>query len=301
MSQHDMVIDNASGATVRADINNAFQALASTSKGNSRPSTAYAGQLWVADNTPSGTQWTVNMYDSADDIPLALVDTTANDVTFVPGNGSASSPSYTFNSDQNTGIFRATGDTLAFSTAGSERLRVDSNGNVQLGDTTYPEIARLLIKSDTSNGNQGPQLILRNEESGNASSANMKFCRSSTVVGSIATTNVATSYNTSSDHRLKQNVAAIASPLVTLSLLKPCSFAFIAQPDIRVDGFLAHEVQAVIPGAVTGRHNEVDASGKPVYQGMDHSKLVPILTAALQAAVAKIETLEARVGALEAA
>lgn len=78
MSQNDMIIDNASGATVRADINAALQALASTGKGNSRPATPYAGQLWVDDNTPSSSVWTLYVYDGTDDIALGQIDTTNN-------------------------------------------------------------------------------------------------------------------------------------------------------------------------------------------------------------------------------
>jgi hypothetical protein len=76
MSQHDMVLDNAAGAAYRADNNDALQALASTSKGSSRPSTAYAGQHWVDEDTPSSTVWTENVYDGVGDIPAARIDTT---------------------------------------------------------------------------------------------------------------------------------------------------------------------------------------------------------------------------------
>jgi hypothetical protein len=71
-------------------------------------------------------------------------------------------------------------------------------------------------------------------------------------------------------------------------------FNFIADPDETVDGFIAHEAQAVVPECVTGTKDEVDDEGNPVYQGIDQSKLVPLLTAALQEALAKIETLEQR-------
>jgi hypothetical protein len=67
----------------------------------------------------------------------------------------------------------------------------------------------------------------------------------------------------------------------------------------RTDGFLAHEAQAVVPECVTGTKDAVGADGKPEYQGIDQSKLVPLLTAALQEALTKIETLEAKVTALE--
>jgi hypothetical protein len=82
MSQHDMIVDNGTGGTVRADFNAALQALASTSKGNGRPSTAYAGQLWIDDNTPSSTVWTLNFYDGSGDIALGTIDTSSD--TFTP-------------------------------------------------------------------------------------------------------------------------------------------------------------------------------------------------------------------------
>ena len=74
---------------------------------------------------------------------------------------------------------------------------------------------------------------------------------------------------------------------------------FADPDDTTVDGFLAHEAQAVVPESVTGTHNEVDDDGNAVMQGIDQSKLVPLLTAALQEAIAKIETLETKVTALE--
>jgi hypothetical protein len=76
-------------------------------------------------------------------------------------------------------------------------------------------------------------------------------------------------------------------------------FNFIAEPEKTVDGFIAHEAQAVVPECVTGEKDAVDDDGNPEYQGIDQSKLVPLLTAALQEAIAKIETLEARLTALE--
>ena len=81
--------------------------------------------------------------------------------------------------------------------------------------------------------------------------------------------------------------------------LKPKRFNFIADADTTVDGFLAHEVQTVVPEAITGTKDAVDEDGNPEYQGIDQSKLVPILTKALQEAVTKIEELETRIQTLE--
>jgi hypothetical protein len=116
-----------------------------------------------------------------------------------------------------------------------------------------------------------------------------------TAVGSITVTTTATAYNTSSDYRLKENVTAVADGIIRLQQLKPSRFNFIADPDNTVDGFIAHEVQDVVPEAIAGEKDAVDDDGNPVYQGIDQSKLVPLLTAALQEAIGRIETLEGMV------
>ena len=88
--------------------------------------------------------------------------------------------------------------------------------------------------------------------------------------------------------------------IARIKLLKPYRFNFIDDgPERIVDGFFAHEAQEVVPESVGGEKDAVDAEGKPIYQGIDQSKLVPLLTAALQEAIAKIETLEAKVAVLE--
>ena len=120
----------------------------------------------------------------------------------------------------------------------------------------------------------------------------MEFINGNGVVGRITTNGSATSYGTSSDHRLKENVVELTGATTRLKQLEPKRFNFIADADTTVDGFLAHEVQSVVPEAITGTHNEVDGDGNPVYQGIDQSKLVPLL-------VATIKELEARITALE--
>jgi hypothetical protein len=119
-------------------------------------------------------------------------------------------------------------------------------------------------------------------------------------VGQIFTSASATSYATASDYRLKENIVPIGSSVTRLLQLKPSRFNFKADPDRTVDGFIAHEAQEVVPECVTGTKDAVDDDGNPVMQGIDQSKLVPLLTAALQEAIGKIEALTARVTALEA-
>ena len=127
------------------------------------------------------------------------------------------------------------------------------------------------------------------------------FSNPNGIVGSISTNASATAFNTSSDYRLKENVAPVPDGITRLQQLKPSRFNFIADPDTVVDGFIAHEAQAVVPECVTGEKDAVDDDGNPIYQGIDQSKLVPLLTAALQEAVAEIKALKDRVTALESA
>jgi hypothetical protein len=108
-----------------------------------------------------------------------------------------------------------------------------------------------------------------------------------------------TTYATSSDYRLKENVVPLTSALGRVQELSVKRFNFIEHPERTVDGFIAHEVAAVVPEAVVGEYNEIDEEGNPVHQGIDQSKIVPLLTAALQEAITKIEQLELRINALE--
>ena len=140
--------------------------------------------------------------------------------------------------------------------------------------------------------------------------------------GSITVTNTQVFYNTTSDYRLKENVVPMTGSIDRVKNLSPCRFNFISVPEQTVDGFLAHEVQSIVPESITGTHNEVqvwsdedeelpegvsigdnklDDEGNtiPVMQNIDHAKLVPVLTSALKETIAKVETLETKVAALE--
>jgi len=122
------------------------------------------------------------------------------------------------------------------------------------------------------------------------------------VVGSIVNDGSGITYNTTSDYRLKENVVSISDGITRLKTLKPYRFNFKADPTETLDGFLAHEVTAV-PEAINGTKDAVvtqEMIDKKEWT-QDHSKLVPLLTAALQEAIAKIEVLETEVAALKAA
>ena len=193
----------------------------------------------------------------------------------------------------------------------SERMRVDSEGKVLIGTTTVFDM------DDTNNGIQfvGPSDLVQLSRNQNAAFAIQRtgndgrvaqFYRQTTEVGYIEVGSSSTTYSTSSDYRLKENITSISDGITRLKTLKPYRFNWKSENDTdgnptrQVDGFVAHEVTAV-PEAISGEKDAVDEKGKPIYQGIDQSKIVPLLTAALQEAVTKIETLEAKVKALEEA
>jgi hypothetical protein len=196
---------------------------------------------------------------------------------------------------------RANQGALLFGTNGNnERGRFDTSGRFLVGTSTAlgpstTSTGITLYPNDysvfSSAGNE-PITVNRNNDG-----AVVSCRRSGTSVGSISVTTTATAFNTSSDYRLKENVVPLTGAADRLNQLQVHRFNFIADPGKTVDGFIAHEAQAVVPECVTGEKDEVDDEGNPIYQGIDQSKLVPLLTAALQEALTKIETLEARLTA----
>ena len=122
-----------------------------------------------------------------------------------------------------------------------------------------------------------------------------------TAVGSVSTTASNTAFNTSSDYRVKENIVPMENAIDRVKELKPSRFNFIVEPNKTVDGFIAHEAQEVVPESVTGEKDAVreDDPSKIIPQGIDQSKLVPLLCGALQEAISRIEQLESKVAALE--
>ena len=187
-------------------------------------------------------------------------------------------------------------DYMSFNTNSAERMRIDSSGTLLLGQTTGTIFNQSSVTGITAGGSGSLQvtgsaatvLYLNRLSTGQM----VGIYKDGGQVGSISITASSTAYNTSSDYRLKENVTYDWDATTRLKQLKPARFNFIVDADTTVDGFLAHEAQAVVPEAVTGTHNEVDDDGNPVMQGIDQSKLVPLL-------VKTIQELEARIAALE--
>jgi len=236
------------------------------------------------------TQSTNHMFFRTNDAERMRIDSSG--VVDIKNVGSEASPSLIFGGDDDTGLFKPTSNILAFSTFGSEAMRIDSSGNLLVGVTGT---------GDLGTTNQGVLLrdgFIQVAKTGTTSTKVVYFYNGNGEVGSISTSGSATAYTTSSDYRLKTDAQPMTGASARVQALNPVNFEWIAD-GTRVDGFLAHEAQEVVPEAVTGTKDAVDADGNPEYQGIDQSKLVPLLTAALQEALTKIDALETRITALE--
>ena len=188
------------------------------------------------------------------------------------------------------------------SSTSTERMRITHGGIISIADafssigTPSSGVANggILIRPTTVQDN----CPFLGESSTTSNSVALLFANPNGVRGSIVIQSGSTAYNTTSDYRLKENVIDLDGAIDRVKQLAPKRFNFI-NDEKTIDGFLAHEAATVVPESVTGTHNEIDAKGNPVYQGIDTSKLVPLLTAALQEEIAKREALEARIAALE--
>jgi hypothetical protein len=191
---------------------------------------------------------------------------------------------------------------LAFGTGANnftERARIDSSGNLLVGRTADSDLS-----TGTTISNAGWIRAVQTSTKSvftllNSTGALIEFryaTTSAAAVGSISTNGSSTSYNTSSDYRLKNSIAPMTGALAKVAALKPCTYKWNADGSDG-EGFIAHELAEVCPQAVTGEKDAVDAEGNPVYQGIDTSFLVATLTAAIQEQQAIIEDLKSRLTA----
>jgi hypothetical protein len=187
-----------------------------------------------------------------------------------------------------------------FITNNAERARIDANGNTifKAGPGGGPSLANSdsAFVNDSSYG----QVLLIGNSYG-AGKAYAQFNYNGTRIGYIdALTTSSVRYSTSSDYRLKENVQPMTGVLEKVTKLKPVTYIW-KNDGIAGQGFIAHELQEIVPDCVTGTKDEVDADGKPIYQGVDTSYLVATLVAAIQELSAKNDALEARLAILEGA
>ena len=309
-----------------ADTATGAGALLFTNNGSERMRIDSSGKVGIGTTTPTG-----NANTSA--VVLEVSSTGANPPEILAGGQNAeisiaggSGASYLWS----TGAYP-----LVMATNATEHMRIASDGDVFIGGSYGTNIRGSNAQLQLYSAGDGEGLITATNDTYQAGRIHRSLQNGSSLhyidyyensvgtnVGKITHNNSATSYTTTSDYRLKENVVDLTGAITRIKQLEPKRFNFIADADTTVDGFLAHEAATVVPEAVDGAHNEIetwkeyeelpegvsvgdnklddDGNTIPVYQGIDQAKLVPLLTAALQEAIAKIETLETKVAALEA-
>ena len=209
------------------------------------------------------------------------------------------------------------------STSTTEKMRITDNGSVGIG-TTSPSYTLDISGTFRANTNNGAAFLVSaigvipnsgavsqfvgvpNSRSAidlYSASTNtqyiMNFFNTNGPIGSISITGSSTSFNTSSDRRLKTQFEPISNAISSVEKLNPISFVFKKDVTQKLQGFIADEVSDIVPIAVTGQKDEIDKEGNPVYQSLDMSKLIPILTAALQEVIDDNTSLKKRVSTLE--
>jgi hypothetical protein len=229
-------------------------------------------------------------------------------------------------SSSDAGLEVETSTTGAFTqrwlNAGTELARINGSGQFFIASTDgslwnntdagsgwsfLPSYGTVATKTDRATGYANMYINKTNTGSG-SDERWINFIWDGWDYGNIRKSGSGVNYQSNSDYRLKENIVRLTGGITRLKNLKPSRFNWISEPNVTVDGFIAHEAQTVVPESVDGVKDQVaddsnvdKENGKPIYQKMDNAKLVPLLTAALQEAIAKIETLETKVAALEAA
>jgi hypothetical protein len=203
-------------------------------------------------------------------------------------------------------IFTAGAQPVVFGTGATERMRIEASGQGALlvGTSTNPASGNYKA-AIVQGGFDGLYVSVNQSPGGHTIRANrlndgdvIQIHRNGTQVGVISVSGSSTSYVTSSDYRLKENIAPMTGALAKVQALKPVIYKWKADGSDG-QGFIAHELQEVCPDAVSGQKDDVDEEGNPKYQGIDTSFLVATLTAAIQEQQAIITDLKARIESLE--
>lgn len=182
-------------------------------------------------------------------------------------------------------VSHSSGDLVQIYNANDLKFKFSADGNFEAA-----------VFSDTGSS-AGFQLysggsVIRTSAASSLTAVHYFLYNTNGQVGSISTSGSGTTYATSSDYRLKENVKEITDSVDRIKLLSPVKFNFKTDKTKTVDGFLAHEVANVVPEAVVGEKDAVSEDGKIVPQGIDEAKLVPLLTAAAQELIERVEKLE---------
>ena len=188
------------------------------------------------------------------------------------------------------------GSNMLFYTRGSdtlsERMRIDSSGNLLVGTTSQIQSGKISFVG-TCSGQSSTASFSANQTGTSGDQFYFRTSSGTTLAGYITCpTASTTSYVSASDYRLKENVIPINNGLTTISALKPVKYDWLTDK-AQGEGFIAHELAEFIPMAVTGEKDAINEDGSIKPQGVDYSKIVVHLVAALQELDAKFEAYKA--------
>jgi len=187
----------------------------------------------------------------------------------------------------------------AWFTGNNERMRIDSSGNVVVMNDLTGGTGAIFVGRQTTIANAKIEatgndniLVTNQTDTGTGAKNILYILRNTNYVGGITCTNTTTSFPTSSDYRLKQDIAPMTGALDKVAALKPVTYKWKLDGSDG-EGFIAHELAEVCPHAVTGEKDAVDEDGNPKYQGIDVSFLVATLAAAIQELKAEFDAYKA--------
>ena len=198
---------------------------------------------------------------------------------------------------ENLAIRANSSNAMEVLTGGAVRMTINSSGALLVGTTDTSPFNNTSGSGTTIAGGEvqiassSSESLYLNRFGSDGRVVNIR--KGGSFIGGIDVSTSQVTYNQTSDYRLKENVSYNWDATTRLKQLKPARFNYIVDADNTVDGFLAHEVEGIVPQAITGEKDAVDSDGNIDPQCIDHSKLVPLL-------VKTIQELEARIAALEA-
>jgi len=263
-----------------------------------------AGKIIADTIEASGSQISLNVGNvtilTASSTGLTLTPTTNVNINITNSivnltSGNVTNPSLTFSGNTSTGIYMPAANTIAFTTAGTEDMRITSAGLLGVNANSFPYTEQLRVNFPNTQG-------LHLNETTSSSSVNFIYLTKGsgpTNVGAAYYNGSSVAWQTTSDYRLKENIVPLTNALDVVKNLKPKSYRW-KESQQNDTGFIAHELQALFPQAVSGQKDEVDERGNPRYQGVDVSFLVATLTAAIQELKVIVDAQAVEIAALKA-
>jgi len=242
----------------------------------------------TASSTPLAGTEVLPIVQSGATVKVAVTDLTAgrsvSATNFIPSGSVAPT----------NGMYLQAANKLAYSTNSTFAYLIDSTQSFCIGDTgNFGGKISMAFNPATQNG------LIFAVSSGTFTNNYIYFQNSAgSKIGSVSSDNSSVTYNTTSDYRIKTNIQPITGALAKVAQLNPVTYDW--KPEFAKgssQGFIAHELQAIVPECVTGEKDELDENGKPKYQGVDTSFLVATLTAAIKEQQEMIDSLKARLDA----